>query len=106
VARAVVGDTFTIMGVPVGSGRRVGIERRLDGTLDGNAPAPQLHVARSGSSAMVAWNTNAAFVLETATAIPPTNGWVTETSVRGIVGGEYNVTNSLATNRFFRLKQL
>ena len=32
------GDTLSIMGVPPGSGRRMGIDRNLDGVLDGNAP--------------------------------------------------------------------
>lgn len=30
------GDTLTVMGVPPGSGRRMGIDRNLDGTLDSN----------------------------------------------------------------------
>jgi YVTN family beta-propeller protein len=32
------GDTLSIMGVPPGSGRRMGIDRNLDGVLDGDAP--------------------------------------------------------------------
>jgi YVTN family beta-propeller protein len=32
------GDTLSIMGVPPGSGRRMGIDRNLDGILDGDAP--------------------------------------------------------------------
>ena len=32
------GDTLSFMGVPVGSGRRMGIDRNLDGVLDGDAP--------------------------------------------------------------------
>ncbi len=31
-----LGDTLTVMGVPPGAGRRMGIDRNLDGTLDGN----------------------------------------------------------------------
>lgn len=104
VAFAQAGDTFTIMGVPVGSGRRIGIERR-PGVLDGDMPAPQLRIAKNGSRAVVAWTTNGGFVLEQANILPaPT--WSPETSVRGIVGGEFNVTNTPATNRFFRLKEL
>jgi DNA-binding beta-propeller fold protein YncE len=34
------GDTLTIMGVPPGSGLRMGIDRDLDGVLDGDAPPP------------------------------------------------------------------
>ncbi len=32
------GDTLSIMGVPPGSGRRMGVDRNLDGVLDGDAP--------------------------------------------------------------------
>lgn len=104
-AFAQAGDQFTVMGVPVGSGRRIAIERRLDGVLDGNASAPGLRIASSGAKIVVAWNTNAGFVLETA-AMVPTNGWSAETGVRGVVGTEFNVTNTATSNRFFRLKQL
>ncbi len=99
------GDTFTLTGVPVGSGRRVGIERRLNGVLDRDASAPQLRIVASGAKAIVAWSTNGGFVLEAASALPTTD-WAPETSLRGIWGSEYNMTNSPATNRFFRLKQL
>lgn len=45
------GDTLSVMGVPAGSGVRMGIDRNLDGRLDGDAaappppPAPILHSA-------------------------------------------------------------
>jgi hypothetical protein len=35
------GDTLSIMGVPPGSGVRMGIDRDLDGILDGDGPPPQ-----------------------------------------------------------------
>jgi YVTN family beta-propeller protein len=52
-ARIQAGDVLTPMGVPKGSGLRMGIDRNLDGILDGDtgtappppAPAPVLHVA-------------------------------------------------------------
>jgi len=34
------GDTLTFMGVPPGSGQRMGIDRDLDGVLDGDGPPP------------------------------------------------------------------
>jgi YVTN family beta-propeller protein len=105
VAFAQSGDTFTIMGVPVGSGRRIGIERRQNNVRDGDVPAPQLRIASSGNKAIVAWTTNGGLVLEAANVLPTTN-WRTETSLRGVVGSEFNVTNTPATNRFFRLKEL
>jgi YVTN family beta-propeller protein len=37
-AKIVTGDTLTLMGVPAGSGIRMGVDRNLDGILDGDAP--------------------------------------------------------------------
>ncbi|MGA9773522.1 MAG: beta-propeller fold lactonase family protein [Blastocatellia bacterium] len=42
------GDTLSVMGVPAGSGVRIGIDRNLDGLLDGDQSAPTqpvMHVA-------------------------------------------------------------
>ncbi|MBI3817964.1 MAG: hypothetical protein HY286_04675 [Planctomycetes bacterium] len=39
-AKALAGSTFTIMGVPVGSGQRMGIDRNMNGVLDGDEPPP------------------------------------------------------------------
>jgi len=105
VALAQSGDTFTVMGVPPGSGRRIGIDRRQSGTLDGDASPPALRIASSAASALVTWSTNGSFVLQASPVLPPTN-WNTETSVRGITGSEYNVTNAPTGSRFFRLKEL
>ena len=107
VAKIQAGDVLSVMGVPVGSGRRIGIERRQNGVLDGDQPAPQLRIARTAPNTVVAWPTNAdGFVLEAVSALPGTN-WAPETSLRGIVNTEFNVTNFPgSTNRFFRLKGL
>ncbi len=107
VAKIQAGDVLSVMGVPVGSGRRMGIERRQNGVLDGDQPAPQLRIARTAPNTIVAWPTNAdGFLLEAISALPGTN-WNPETSLRGIVSTEFNVTNTAAaTNRFFRLKGL
>src|ERR1035437_3099582 len=42
------GDTLSFMGVPPGSGQRMGIDRNLDGILDGDGPprVPQGRLAR------------------------------------------------------------
>ena len=63
--------------------------------------------ARTAPNTVVAWPTNAdGFVLEAVSALPGTN-WAPETSLRGIVNTEFNVTNFPgSTNRFFRLKGL
>jgi hypothetical protein len=105
--KALAGDVLTIMGVPPGSGRRMGIDRNMNGVLDGDEPPPLLRIARADTNAVVAWSTNASsFVLEAANTIPSTN-WSVETSVRSIAGDEFNVTNAPASaSRFFRLKGL
>ena len=107
IAKIQAGDVLSVMGVPVGSGRRMGIERRQNGVLDGDQPAPQLRIARTAANTIVAWPTNAnGFLLEATSVLPGTN-WAPETSLRGIVNSEFNVTNSPGvTNRFFRLKGL
>jgi YVTN family beta-propeller protein len=107
IAKIQAGDVVSIMGVPPGSGRRMGIERRQDGVLDGNIPAPGLRIALAATNAIVAWPTNASgFVLETSESLPATN-WSPATNVRGVAGSEFNVTNPPAqSSRFFRLKEL
>ncbi len=106
-AKILAGDTLTVMGVPIGSGTRLGIDRNEDGVLDGDTPVPALRILAGNNAAVVAWSTNASnFLLEAAATIPPAS-WKAETSLRGRVGGEFTVTNSPATtNRFFRLREL
>ena len=100
-------DTLTVMGVPPGSGQRMGIDRNLDGVLDGDTPAPLLSVAAVSPNVLVSWPTNAAgFVLERAGEVPSMN-WRVETGRRGIVGPNFQVTNAPGSNRlFFRLREL
>jgi hypothetical protein len=107
VAKILAGGTITIMGVPPGTGTRAGIDRNLNGVLDSDESAPSLRIVRATTNALVAWPTNASgFVLETSASLPATN-WIPETSVRGVVGNEFNVTNGPAANaRFYRLKEL
>ncbi|HXG49459.1 MAG TPA: hypothetical protein VNO52_17685 [Methylomirabilota bacterium] len=105
--RVLAGDTLTIMGVPVGSGVRMALDRELDGVLDGDAPSPRLRVARQGNAAVVGWATNApGYVLERID-LGPTQTWRTETAPRGVVGDEFTVTNSLSGGSvFYRLRKL
>ncbi len=107
VAKILAGGTITIMGVPPGTGTRNGVDRNLNGVLDADEPAPSVKIARAGAKALVTWSTNAfGFVLETSGVLPATN-WATETSLRGIVGNDFAVTNAPATNAlFYRLKEL
>jgi YVTN family beta-propeller protein len=101
------GDVLTLMGVPVGSGRRMGIERRQDGVMDGDQSAPQLRISLAQPNTIIAWPTNAAgFLLETTTILPGTN-WSPQPGLRVVVDSEFAVTNTGATTlQFFRLKGL
>jgi len=100
------GGAVMVMGVPPGSGPRAGIDRNLNGILDGDESRPTLQLSRASSNLVIAWPTNAPFVLETASALPAAI-WTTETSVRGVVGNSLNVTNATTnTAQFYRLKEL
>jgi len=104
--KVLAGDTLTIMGTPLGSGTRIGVNRNLDSTLDGDEPIPSLRIAKVGANALVSWPTNAAYVLERTTALPAAN-WSPDTNLRGLIGTEFAVTNTLSpTNFFFRLRGL
>lgn len=105
--KVLAGDTITIMGVPVNSGVRMGIDRNMNGVLDGDEPVPSLRITRASGNAIVAWPTNAAgYVLERTTTLAPVN-WATETSIRGVTGGEFTITNPVAPGSvFFRLRGL
>lgn len=100
------GGTLTLLGVPTGTGTRIGVDRNRDGILDGDVAAPSLRIASMGGNSVVAWPTNAAgFLLEQTTALP--DSWVPETSVRSVINTEFAITNVVTpTNRFFRLRGL
>ena len=101
------GDTLTLLGVPVGSGYRMGIDRDENGVLDGDEPKPSLRITRNGSQSVVAWPTNrAGYYLERATSMPAAP-WNADTNIRGVTGPDFTVTNATAvSNLFFRLKSL
>jgi len=100
------GDTLTVMGVPPGSGQRMGVDRNLDGTLDGDAPRPSLGIAKAPPNVLISWPTNAAFVLERAGELSSTN-WRVDTSRRGVSGPNFQVTNGLGSKAlYFRLREL
>ncbi|MCI0539456.1 MAG: hypothetical protein L0Z50_29960 [Verrucomicrobiales bacterium] len=58
VARALAGDTLTIMGVPPATRRRMAINRNTNGVLDGDETLPALTAARSDGGAVISWPTN------------------------------------------------
>ena len=106
-AKVLAGDTLTIMGVPVNSGTRMGIDRNLNGILDGDEPVPALRITTFGPNAIVAWPTNApGYVLERATSLPSAN-WSPDTNIRGMSGGDFTITNPVSPGSvFFRLRGL
>jgi len=100
------GDTITLMGVPVGSGIRMGIDRDLDGALDGDVTPPLLAIEQRTNGVMVSWSTNDwSFVLEQVEEL--STPWDVNRDPRVISSGKYQVTNSVdVTEMFFRLRGL
>jgi YVTN family beta-propeller protein len=103
-ARITNGDTLTFMGVPPGSGTRMGIDRDENGVLDGDEPPPNLHVAAAGGSAVLNWPYSAAgFALEASTNLP-TASWTNVPDPLEILSNQNYVTNSLdGRAKFYRL---
>jgi len=83
------------------------LSRPVFGVFANNKPAPSLRIASGNGVAVVAWTTNApGYVLEKSATLPP-GAWNPDTNVRGILGGEFTVTNSPGlSNLFFRLREL
>jgi hypothetical protein len=98
------GDRLSIMGVPPGSGVRMGIDRDEDGLLDGDVPPPSLNIARNSNGAIVNWPLSAAgYDLQSADSL--SSIWSNAPDAIEILGNQNYVTNALpAANRFFRLK--
>ena len=106
MAKIQAGDNLTFMGVPPSSGYRMGIDHDVDGVLDGDAPQPNLQITKASSQAVVAWPASASnYLLEKNDLVNGTN-WAPETSPRGTNGISLNITNTIGSNVFFRLKQL
>jgi YVTN family beta-propeller protein len=105
VAKVQAGSTLTIMGVPPGSGLRMGIDRNGDGVLDADVPPPRLQIASSGRSFTIHWPLGAAgFILETSDTLLP-GSWSSATNGVEIIGSENYITNSPAgTAKFYRLR--
>jgi hypothetical protein len=100
------GDALSLMGVPPGSGIRMGVDRNDNEILDGDEPQPPLSIAMNGGNVKVAWSTNAAgFVLETSDQMA-TGQWQTETNQRNLIDGEQAVINpaETSTQRYYRLR--
>jgi hypothetical protein len=105
VAKINAGDRLTIMGVPPGSGLRMGIDRNEDAVLDGDVPLPSLQIVQAGNNAVINWPYGAAgFNLETEALLDPL-AWTSSTDPVEILSGQNFVTNSLTSGpKFFRLR--
>jgi YVTN family beta-propeller protein len=104
VAKIQNGDTLTLMGVPPGSGTRMGIDRNANGIPDASEPLPRLEVERAANKVVIHWPLSAAgFALETSAASAP-DSWVPATNAVEIIGGENYVTNTPSGGaRLYRL---
>ncbi|MEO7297473.1 MAG: hypothetical protein ABI042_02715 [Verrucomicrobiota bacterium] len=105
VAKILAGDTLTLMGVPPGSGTRMGIDRDVDGILDADTPKPNLQINLAGSNAIIKWPYGAAgFLLEETSAVGP-SAWTNVSAPSEIIGQENVVTNLMSpVSKFFRLR--
>jgi hypothetical protein len=99
------GDTLTFMGVPPGSGIRMGIDRNEDGLLDGDVPPPTLQIAMSAGHAVINWPYRAAgFALESSANLSPPS-WSNIPDPVEIIADQNYVTNSPAGAAvYFRLR--
>lgn len=104
VAKIQQGDTLTLMGVPPGSGRRMGVDRDGDGVLDSDVPAPSLGIWGNGGTLGVNWPYSAAgYNLETSSNLAPSS-WAGAGDPVEIANGQNWVTNSSGpAAKFYRL---
>ena len=100
------GDTLTLTGVPPGSGQRMGIDRDLDGTLDGDAEAPSLQLVQAGGTLVLNWPYGAAgYALQASATLFEPTAWISVNSPLFINGNRNLVTNAPASaSGYFRLK--
>jgi YVTN family beta-propeller protein len=105
VTKIGAGDQLTFMGVPPGSGIRMGIDRDEDGVLDGDVPLPSLSIAQSAGNAILNWPFSAAgFALESTTSLLPPSSWTNVADPVEIITGQNFVTNALSGDaKYFRL---
>jgi YVTN family beta-propeller protein len=101
------GDVLTVMGVPPGSGKRMGIDRDEDGVLDADVPPPTLKIAKASGAAVLHWPFQAAgFSLEKS-PLASSLIWSNVLDPWEIVGDQNYVTNALTgPSGIYRLHQV
>lgn len=99
------GDVLTVMGVPPGSGTRMGIDRDEDGVLDGDVPPPRLQIAQQPGGLLLNWPYGATgYQLEASPGLSSLI-WTNVTSPLEILGGQNVLTNPTGPSaQFFRLR--
>jgi hypothetical protein len=104
VAKIQAGDTVTLIGVPPGSGTRLGIDRNLNGVPDADEPPPTLQSFLANDDFVIQWPfTAVGFALESADF--PGGPWSTEDPPVEIVANNNYVTNTPSSDaKFFRLR--
>jgi DNA-binding beta-propeller fold protein YncE len=105
VAKVSAGDVLSVMGVPPGSGQRMGIDRNLDGVLDADTPQPSLQIGTTGTAVVVQWPLSAAgYNLEVAPNL--SSSWSNTPDAIDIFGTTNVTTNAIDSDaRFYRLHQ-
>ena len=105
VAKIQNGDTLSFMGVPPGSGARMGIDRDENGVLDADEPPPVMQIAAAGGNVVVHWPLSAAgFALQSSTDLA-SGVWTNRNDPVAILAGQNYVTNPpLDSARIYRLR--
>jgi DNA-binding beta-propeller fold protein YncE len=101
------GDRLTLMGVPVGAGQRMGIDRDENGILDADEPAPALQIAIAPAAVTLRWPlTPAGFALEGTTDLAFPN-WSAQSGPVEMLGGWNVISNTpQSAPQYFRLRSL
>ncbi|BCX46791.1 40-residue YVTN family beta-propeller repeat-containing protein [Haloferula helveola] len=97
----------TLMGVPDGSGERLGRDRDLDGIPNRDEPLPRLEIAIEGGLPKLRWPFDEPFmVLESSDTPGGSSPWQTVTEPRSTSAPWIEVQESgLESRRFFRLRR-
>ncbi len=106
-AKILAGDTLTVMGVPLASGERMGLDRTLSGAFDGDKAAPVLSAIPSESGIAVTWPLNSSSgVLEASDDLVESE-WTTAKTIPLVVEDHFSATFPIdKQNRFYRLRVL
>ena len=100
------GTTATVMGVPLGSGQRLGVDRNGNAVLDGDEPMPALDLSLATSVPHLTWPAaDSMLVLECSDTLAD-GDWHVVTEPRNISGVSVHVFDpTTATQRFYRLRR-